>query len=65
MQFNEHNDMSDPSDLTQLPLWSDDELSEAQQPAQDEDQDVQEASSFPAHGRALATQLYLPGFELE
>jgi len=61
MQFNEHNVISDPRDLTQLPLWPDDEISESQEPAQD--QDVQEEASTPAQDEPLAMQLYLPGFE--
>ena len=52
--------MSDPSDLTQLPLWPGDELPGVQQPAQDEDQDVQQGTSCL---EPLATQLYLLGFE--
>jgi hypothetical protein len=65
MQFNEHNVMSNPSDLTQPPLWSDDELPEVQQPDKDEEQGVQQEASFPAQEEPSATQLYLPGFELE
>jgi hypothetical protein len=65
MQLNEHNVMSNLSDLTQLLLWSDDEMPEVQQPTQDGDRDVQEEASFLAQGESPATQLYLPGFEPE
>ncbi len=65
MQLNEHYVLGNPSDLTQLLLWSDDEIPEVQQPAQDGDRDVQEEASFLAQGEPSATQLYLPGFEPE
>lgn len=65
MQLNEHNVMGNPSDLTQLLLWSDDEMPEVQQPAQDGDRDLQEEASLLAQREPFATQLYLPGFEPE
>lgn len=65
MQLNEHNVTSDPNDLTQLPLWPDDELLEVPQSVQDKSQNMQEEVPSPAQGEPSATQLYLPGFEPE
>ena len=52
----------DENDLIQLPLWSDDELPEPQQPTQDENQDAQQDT---ARSEPWMIQLYLPGFESE
>lgn len=57
--------MAKPTDVTQLLLWSDDELPATQDPSQDEEPDVPHNEYSIAPKLSAAAQWFLPGFEPE